>query len=514
MKRSVVLMAVLLVAGFLFLAPAAFGQAVVMLTQGVPQSISGPSVNYAVTLETNNWNGVAVSATSDFNITHFSIPNTTSQLGGTACDFVVGDGNNTALSMNMGSVTEVAAVGRPATLVHSARGSLTVGSPGTFAWTLNDIFYLWEVNITTSGNYNVAVTGPAGLGYAWFRPRNMMGGLWTRRNMAYFRNSVGTPTNGQALNAGMHCLAVFRDGGPGSSGAVTATVSGGGTPNIQAQGITVTGAPVTVTQGGTFQANSSFLNSGTGPGTANYTIFLSTDTTITTGDTQVYQGTTASIGAGSTYNTTDTCTVPVSTTPGSYYVGLYIAAANTAVTSSQDVIVVAGSPPGAFTLIAPANGATGVAVNPTYSWNAATGALTYTLQVALDAGFSNMVINKTGVSGTSDTPTTTLANNTIHYWQVIAVNTFGNTTSTGAPWSFTTIGVPPGAFTLVAPANSATNVAVNPTYSWNASTGATTYTLQVALDAGFSNIVINKTGIVGTSDTPTTTLANNTIHYW
>jgi uncharacterized protein YmfQ (DUF2313 family) len=167
-------------------------------------------------------------------------------------------------------------------------------------------------------------------------------------------------------------------------------------------------------------------------------------------------------------------------------------------------------------MVSPSNTQTGGSTNPTYTWGASTGANTYTLQVALDSGFTNIVINKTGIATTSDTPTTTLTNSTVHYWQVIAVNTVGNTTATGAPWSFTTVaaGAPPGAFSLTSPASGAAGVSVNPTYSWSAATGAVTYTLQVALDAGFTTMVINKTGIATTSDTPTTTLAASTTHYW
>jgi hypothetical protein len=178
--------------------------------------------------------------------------------------------------------------------------------------------------------------------------------------------------------------------------------------------------------------------------------------------------------------------------------------------------VAAASPPGPFNLVSPANSATGVSLTPTYSWTASAGASTYTLQVALDATFTNIVINKTGIVATSDTPATALAAGTLHYWQVIAVNGQGNTTATGAPWSFTTTtgGSPPGAFTLVSPPNGASAVSTSPTYSWNAAPNANTYRLMVATDAGMSNLVIDKSGIATTFDQPATGLNPGTTYYW
>ncbi|MHC5038182.1 MAG: DUF4082 domain-containing protein, partial [Planctomycetota bacterium] len=114
-----------------------------------------------------------------------------------------------------------------------------------------------------------------------------------------------------------------------------------GTAVFQAQSITVVGAPVTATPGGTFQATRAIQNTGLLAGTCNYTIRLSTDTTITTADPAVYTGTSASIAAGATDTATVTCTVPGAQTAGTYYLGLYIAGPpiSTANTTNQDVIV-------------------------------------------------------------------------------------------------------------------------------------------------------------------------------
>ncbi len=71
----------------------------------------------------------------------------------------------------------------------------------------------------------------------------------------------------------------------------------------------------------------------------------------------------------------------------------------------------------------------------------------------------------------------------------------------------------PGTPTLTAPANSATGVAISPTFTWSAATQAKTYTLEIATDAGFTTIVHTGTGITGTTYSGAT-LGANTQYFW
>jgi subtilisin-like proprotein convertase family protein len=73
-------------------------------------------------------------------------------------------------------------------------------------------------------------------------------------------------------------------------------------------------------------------------------------------------------------------------------------------------------------------------------------------------------------------------------------------------------GNPTGA-SLTAPANAATNVSTSPTFTWSASAGATSYTLEVASDAGFATIVQSVPNLVATT-TSVTGLGPNTMYYW
>jgi regulation of enolase protein 1 (concanavalin A-like superfamily) len=91
------------------------------------------------------------------------------------------------------------------------------------------------------------------------------------------------------------------------------------------------------------------------------------------------------------------------------------------------------------------------------------------------------------------------------------IDYFFNTASPVVPEDGTA-GIP-SAPTLSSPANGATGVAANPTLSWNASSGATSYGLQVSTSSTFSTTTVNRTGITATSSA-VSGLGNNTTYYW
>jgi Bacterial Ig-like domain len=133
------------------------------------------------------------------------------------------------------------------------------------------------------------------------------------------------------------------------------------------------------------------------------------------------------------------------------------------------------APPGAFDKSSPSNGATDVSVSPTLTWGSSSGATSYEYcyDTSNDDACTPWVDNGTativGLSG--------LIPSTTYYWHVRANNSHGTTYSNGSEtafWSFTT-GSVPGAFVKMAPANGATGQPLNPTLSWGASSGATSY---------------------------------------
>jgi subtilisin family serine protease len=168
-------------------------------------------------------------------------------------------------------------------------------------------------------------------------------------------------------------------------------------------------------------------------------------------------------------------------------------------------------PPAAPVLSSPANGATNISTSPTLSWAASTGAVSYGVQVSTAPDFSTTVTN-TSVTGTSIT-LSGLANGTTYYWRVNATNSVG-TSAWSTTRSFTTAPLASLlAPVLSSPATGATNVAVNPTLVWNAASGATAYDVQVSTKSNFSSLVVNQTGVSGTS-LALSGLRRNVNHYW
>ncbi|MCB0814439.1 MAG: hypothetical protein KDB87_14925, partial [Flavobacteriales bacterium] len=101
---------------------------------------------------------------------------------------------------------------------------------------------------------------------------------------------------------------------------------------------------------------------------------------------------------------------------GSY--GFTLQASSTSGPKSLPLTLEVTATPGATTLLAPANGATGV--SGALSWNAAANADSYSVTIATDAGLLNVVESATGVIGTSYTPTTATAPLTTYFWRVQA----------------------------------------------------------------------------------------------
>jgi hypothetical protein len=158
-------------------------------------------------------------------------------------------------------------------------------------------------------------------------------------------------------------------------------------------------------------------------------------------------------------------------------------------------------PPAAPTLLSPANGAPGLPLLETLTWNAASGATSYGVYF----GTSPTPPLVGYVAGTVFSPM--LAINTTYYWQIAAVNNAG--TSPSPIWSFTTGSLPaPGTPVLSSPANGAPGVSVTPTLSWQAASNAASY--DVYLGATSPPVAT----VTGTTYTPPLPLVSNTAYSW
>ncbi|MBI2382035.1 MAG: proprotein convertase P-domain-containing protein [Gammaproteobacteria bacterium] len=80
--------------------------------------------------------------------------------------------------------------------------------------------------------------------------------------------------------------------------------------------------------------------------------------------------------------------------------------------------------PAAIALTNPLNGAGGQALRPSFSWNGNGEAVDYTIEIATDAAFGNIVVSAT-VSGTSFTPAADLQPNKEYFWRVRGNNSCG-----------------------------------------------------------------------------------------
>ncbi len=95
--------------------------------------------------------------------------------------------------------------------------------------------------------------------------------------------------------------------------------------------------------------------------------------------------------------------------------------------------------PGAPVLSAPADGATGVPLEPTFSWTGVAEASAYQVEVAADAGFTNVVYSASEPSTSHTVPGGSgLSPATTYFWRVSAQNPCGSG-GASAVFSFTTI---------------------------------------------------------------------------
>ncbi len=107
--------------------------------------------------------------------------------------------------------------------------------------------------------------------------------------------------------------------------------------------------------------------------------------------------------------------------------------------SAQLMLGLSTDTPDAAALTSPANGAVEVMTQPMFSWTAAAQASTYTVEIATDAGFANIIESGT-TEGTTYTATTALAPLTEYFWRVTADNICG-AGDASATFSFTTANV-------------------------------------------------------------------------
>ncbi len=92
--------------------------------------------------------------------------------------------------------------------------------------------------------------------------------------------------------------------------------------------------------------------------------------------------------------------------------------------------------PSSVILLSPGNDSTNVVLPPVLSWNASSGASSYTLQISIHPNFDTLIYNRSGLTNTSY-QINNLSLSTTYYWRVDATNKFGTTNWSNPIWSFT-----------------------------------------------------------------------------
>jgi hypothetical protein len=158
------------------------------------------------------------------------------------------------------------------------------------------------------------------------------------------------------------------------------------------------------------------------------------------------------------------------------------------------------------TLLSPPNGST-VENTPTFAWTPVNGAARYKLEVSLYSNFSSTVDSVT-TDNTSYTPTKAYTTKKTYYWRVAIVDADGKI----GPYNNATIIIDPnpGPFSKTNPSDGAIYQLTNPTLSWEASTGATSYEYCYSITNPCTNWTDNGSA---TSVTLSGLLFNET-YYW
>jgi hypothetical protein len=144
--------------------------------------------------------------------------------------------------------------------------------------------------------------------------------------------------------------------------------------------------------------------------------------------------------------------------------------ASTVQTTAYAPVPVEAMAPDPFGKSEPANNASVLTSQVTLTWQASTGAVSY----------QYCIFTKTSCppgqwksAGSSTSVTVILKPSNIYYWQIRAVASDATLTyaDNGVAWKFTTGTAAPSTFNKSAPANNATDQPINPTLSWQPSTG-------------------------------------------
>jgi hypothetical protein len=162
------------------------------------------------------------------------------------------------------------------------------------------------------------------------------------------------------------------------------------------------------------------------------------------------------------------------------------------------------------TLLLPPDGSRGILTDTVLRWNRVNGAISYSVQLAADASFTQVDTVIDGITADFTSIRGLIQGPRTYHWRVYAFGP-GGKSQPSQTWSFSTAIVPPQ---LVSPIGGVTNVPGNPVrLTWNRVAGASSYSVQVATNISFSEVVYTRNGIADTI-VDVSPLASSKRHYW
>jgi RHS repeat-associated protein len=139
-------------------------------------------------------------------------------------------------------------------------------------------------------------------------------------------------------------------------------------------------------------------------------------------------------------------------------------------------------------LLSPANNALLTDYTPTLDWADVSAANGYQIQIAMDRAFTDLRVDRT-IAASTLILTAPLQPNTSYYWRARAFDAAGQFSPWSATRSLRTAILPPA---LSLPGSQNPPQSLRPVFDWAGVTGASSYTIQIAVDQYFTKLVLNQ----------------------
>jgi hypothetical protein len=168
-------------------------------------------------------------------------------------------------------------------------------------------------------------------------------------------------------------------------------------------------------------------------------------------------------------------------------------------------------------LISPNNESTSNFLATTFVWQSFPSAVSYQLQISLDANFAGtMIVDTSGITGTQQQVfSNRLTTNVYYYWRVKARISSNNFSSWSSTWRFNIILNAPAAPNLIAPSNGAQNQSFTPLLQWSMVDSAQFYRVQISRLLNFSTLTFDSNHIlINQLTVPVFYLSSGQQYFW